>query len=170
VITVSSLGYSRRGLDFENLMFESGGYTRARGYARSKLANLLFTLGLRRRFDGTQSLSVAAHPGGAPTSLGRRMDERWLWRASRSVLEWLSQKVVDASRPILRAATDPDAPNGALYGPGGRLGFRGAPKIVLPHPCALDAVAAERLWEISEQLTGVHFLPLNPNGDGHGRT
>jgi len=157
VVSVSSLGHGRRGLDFENLMFESGGYSRARGYARSKLANLLFTLELQRRFDGTGLLAVAAHPGGAPTGLGRRMDERWLWQASRPVLEWLSQRVTDAARPILRAATDPDAKGGAFYGPGGRLGFRGPPRVVQPHRCALDAAAAGRLWDVSETLTGVRF-------------
>lgn len=157
VVSVSSLGHGRRSLDFENLMFESGGYTRARGYARSKLANLLFTLELQRRLDGTRSLAVAAHPGGAPTSLGRRMDEHWLWQTLRPVLEWLSQRVTDAALPILRAATDPNARGGAFYGPGGWLGFHGAPRIVRPHRCALDAAAAQRLWNVSETLTGVRF-------------
>jgi len=157
IVTVSSLGHARHGIDFDNLMFESGGYTPARAYARAKLANLLFTQELQRRLSDTGSLAVAAHPGGAPTSLGRRLEERWLWRSARPLFERLSQSVEAAARPILRAATDPAAVGGAFYGPGGRLGFRGPPRVVKLHPCAVDRTAASRLWEVSERLTGVQF-------------
>ena len=157
IVTVSSLGHARHGIDFDNLMFESGGYTPARAYARAKLANLLFTQELQRRLSGTGSLALAAHPGGAPTSLGRQLDERRLWRMARPFLECISQSVEAAAQPILRAATDPDAIGGTLYGPGGRLGFRGPPRVVKLHACAVDRAVSTHLWEVSERLTGVQF-------------
>jgi hypothetical protein len=59
--------------------------------------------------------------------------------------------------PSLYAATAPDVPNGAFVGPDGWGGGRGYPTIVTASARAYDADAQRRLWEVSEQLTGVRF-------------
>jgi len=159
IVTVSSRGHGMGRIDFANLMYEDGkGYSAARAYARSKLANLLFTYELQRRLAGAGTIAVAAHPGGAATDLGRRMGDRRFYRTILPLLEWLSQSAAEGARPILRAATDPDATSGQYYGPSGLLGMRGDPIVVRPHPRSHDRDAARRLWRISEELTGVRYL------------
>jgi NAD(P)-dependent dehydrogenase (short-subunit alcohol dehydrogenase family) len=158
VVTVTSAASRYQSLDFDNLMFAGGhGYSPFRAYARSKLANLQFTRELNRRLAGSDSIAVAAHPGGAATGLGRRMGERPLYRAILPVLAWMSQSAAGAARSVLRAATDPDAVGGQLYGPGGLLGMKGAPVVMPLSSRPEDKLAARRLWEISEQLTDVHY-------------
>jgi len=158
IVVVSSRGHGMGRIDFANLTFEGGkGYSAARAYARSKLANLLFTYELQRRLVGADTIAVAAHPGGAATDLGRRMRDRRCYRAILPLLEWLSQSAAEGARPILRAATDPDAAGGQYFGPGGLLGMRGAPVVVRSHPRSHDSVVARRLWDVSEELTGVRF-------------
>ena len=66
-------------------------------------------------------------------------------------------KRADGARPILFAATSPQAKPGAYYGPGGIGELRGAPATALVMPRARDAAAAARLWDISGKLTGTTF-------------
>ena len=61
------------------------------------------------------------------------------------------------ARPVLFAATDPDALPGALYGPDGPGALAGDPALEIPAPRALDPGLAGRLWEASERMTGVVF-------------
>jgi len=158
IVTVGSRGHGMGRIDFANLMYEEGkGYSAMRAYARSKMANLLFTYELQRRLVGTDTIAVAAHPGGAATDLGRRMRDRRCYRAILPLLEWLSQSAAEGARPILRAATDPNVTGGQYYGPDGLLGMRGDPVLVRSHPRSYDRDLARRLWEVSEELTGVRF-------------
>jgi len=158
VVTVTSAAYRFGRLSFEDLMFDRGrSYRRFGAYAQSKLANLLFALELQRRLQGAQTTSVAAHPGGTATGLGRRATERRTYRALLPLFERLSQSTAEGARPVLRAATDPDLVGGELIAPGGRLGMRGAPAVIDAAPRGLDAIVAAQLWEISEELTGVSF-------------
>lgn len=72
VVNLSSTAHRLGSVDFGNLMFENGeGYTPSRAYGRSKLANLLFTYELQRRFqaNGKETMAVAAHPGWTETNL-----------------------------------------------------------------------------------------------------
>jgi len=158
VVSVTSAACRFGRLDFGNPMSDGAkGYSAFRAYARSKLANLLFTYELDRRLAGLPTIAVAAHPGGAATGLGRRMDERRSYRTLLPLLEWISQSAAAAARPILRAATDPDVRGGEVYGPSGWLGMRGRPVRVQPARHSRDTEAARRLWELSERLTGVRF-------------
>ena len=159
IVAVGSRGHAMGRIDFANLMYEGGkGYSALRAYTRSKLANLLFTYELQRRLAGADTIAVAAHPGGAATDLGRRMGDRRCYRAILPLLEWLSQSAAEGARPILRAATDPNVKGGRYYGPRGLLGMRGDPVVVRSHPRSHDRDVARRLWEVSEELTGVRYL------------
>ena len=63
--------------------------------------------------------------------------------------------------PTLFAATSPAAEAGHYYGPDGFMEIKGLPVEVQPMPQAKDEAAAQRLWRISEDLTGVRYEALN---------
>jgi NAD(P)-dependent dehydrogenase (short-subunit alcohol dehydrogenase family) len=160
VVTVSSTGHRSGEMDFDDLMFEGGrGYRRQRVYGRSKLANLLFTYELQRRFEATNAdvIATAAHPGGSNTNLARHIEDIWYFRALRPVLERMMQDADMGALPTLRAAVDPAASGGEYYGPGGFMEQTGYPVIVQSSDASHNLADARRLWEISEKLTGVHY-------------
>lgn len=160
VVTVSSIGHRSGTMDFDNLMYKDGiGYQRNQAYGRSKLANLLFTFELQRRFDTKQTnvIATAAHPGGANTNLGRYVEDRWWWWGLLHLLTVpMTQSAAMGAMPILRAATDPEAKGGDYFGPGGFMGMRGYPIKVECSNAAKDVDIAKRLWQVSEDLTGIH--------------
>ena len=69
----------------------------------------------------------------------------------------LTQKAAMGALPTLRAATDPAVLGGQYYGPGNRREIRGYPKLVTSSPESLDQVTQQRLWDVSEELTGVTY-------------
>lgn len=163
VVTISSGAHRMGSIDFNNLMDAGGkGYTPTRAYGRSKLANLLFTYELQRRFDalGADVKATAAHPGGSNTNLANHMDERLLFRLARPLLEIIMQPAAMGALPTLRAAVDPQAAGGAYFGPGGFSEIRGYPVPVESSAAARDVAVARRLWSVSEELTGVRVAAL----------
>jgi NAD(P)-dependent dehydrogenase (short-subunit alcohol dehydrogenase family) len=126
-------------------------------YARSKLANVVFTLELQRRLvlAGAPSASVGAHPGLTRTGLARTMP--WPLRGGWGLARPLSQSAAQGALAVLRAAVDPDVSGGDLLGPSGPMELTGAPTWVLPAPRALDVEVQRTLWETSERLTGVRW-------------
>lgn len=163
VVNVSSGGHRMGSIDFDNLQYEDGGYGPARAYGRSKLANLLFTYELQRRFRraGARAEALAAHPGSTDTDLGRHLERYRAVRLARPLTGWISQSAAMGALPTLRAATDPDAFGGQYFGPAGRMEQRGYPKIVPSNDASHDADDARRLWDVSEALTGVSYGPLD---------
>jgi NAD(P)-dependent dehydrogenase (short-subunit alcohol dehydrogenase family) len=130
-------------------------------YAQSKLANLIFTFELQRRSDagGWGLMSNAAHPGYARTELiangpGR---DRLSTRVSLLLQPWMSHSAAAGALPTLYAATSPEARARGYYGPDGRFELTGSPTAVYVSPRARDVVVAERLWDVSERLTGTSF-------------
>ena len=73
----------------------------------------------------------------------------------------LMQNDVAGALPTLFAATSPDAHGGEYIGPDGFQELKGTPVVVQPKPQALDVAVGERLWTVSEELTGVHYPPLS---------
>lgn len=152
VVTVTSGGYRFGTIDFDDLDWRKRPYHPVRSYGDSKLANLLFTRELQSRFDaeGATALSLAAHPGLTRT-------ERQKSSGMGGMLSRLLASPVDVGvRPQLRAATDPAAGRLDFYGP--RLGIYGAPRriSVVPGPATSDALA-ERLWRVTEEITGFRY-------------
>ena len=165
VVTVSS-GVHRTGrIDFDDLQGERS-YARWQAYARSKLANLLFAFELQRRADAARVRlrSVAAHPGYAATNLqaaGPRMEGNRFREAVMKVGNTLfGQSAAAGALPQLYAATAPDVRGGEYFGPRGPMESRGAPTRVKASASAHDAALATRLWEVSEELTGVGYEAL----------
>jgi NAD(P)-dependent dehydrogenase (short-subunit alcohol dehydrogenase family) len=158
VVTVSSTGHRIGTIDFDDLNWERRRYHAWRAYGQSKLANLLFTAELQRRLDdaGSPVLATAAHPGYAATNLQFRSGRRSLDIISSIGNRLLAQDEDGGALPTLYAATA-DIPGNSFAGPGGFMEQRGAPKLVGRRHTAEDAGVARRLWDVSEELTGVRF-------------
>jgi NAD(P)-dependent dehydrogenase (short-subunit alcohol dehydrogenase family) len=153
VVTVSSQGHRfARGIRFDDLQSDRG-YSRVGAYGQAKLANLLFTYELQRRLQGTNTIAVAAHPGGSNTELTRNLPR--LVAAATRPLELLMQGADMGALPTLRAATDPGVLGGRYYGPDGFGEQRGYPKVVASSTASHDTDAQRRLWAVSEELTSV---------------
>ncbi|MFI1420014.1 SDR family NAD(P)-dependent oxidoreductase [Streptomyces sp. NPDC020731] len=157
VVTVSSTGHRiKAAIHFDDLQWERS-YSRVAAYGQAKLANLMFTYELQRRLapHGT-TVAVAAHPGVSNTELARNMPA-----PLRAPVTWLAplltQKAEMGALPTLRAATDPAVVGGQYYGPGNRSETRGHPKLVTSSPDSHDQATQQRLWTVSEELTGVTF-------------
>jgi NAD(P)-dependent dehydrogenase (short-subunit alcohol dehydrogenase family) len=158
VINVSSMAHKQGKMDFDNLLFENGkGYSPMKSYGRSKLANLLFTYELQRFFEGNKidSISVAAHPGVSQTELFRYLDEKWYFRMVRPLFKAISQEGKMGALPQIRAAVDSDVKGGEYYGPSGFMELKGYPVKVQSNGRSHSEEDARRLWEVSEELTGV---------------
>jgi NAD(P)-dependent dehydrogenase (short-subunit alcohol dehydrogenase family) len=157
VVTVSSTGHRiQAAIHFDDLSWDRS-YSRAAAYGQSKLANLMFTYELQRRLTsrGT-TVAVAAHPGVSNTDLVRNSPP--LLRAvSNLVSPLLTQPPAMGALPTLRAATDPAVLGGQYYGPGGRAEARGYPEVVTSSPQSYDLAVQQRLWSVSEDLTGVEL-------------
>ena len=87
---------------------------------------------------------------------------RVMERATESVSRVIGQSARDGALPTLRAATDLAVRGGEVFGPDGFLELRGAPKRVAVSSRARDRAVAERLWEVSEEKTGVRYPALDP--------
>ena len=151
VVTVSSLTHRMAAVDFDNLNAEKG-YRKMAAYGQSKLANLLFTLELQRRLEqtGSKVLAVAAHPGWTVTEIQRHSP----------LIEFFTPLAPGpdlGALTTLRAAVDSEARGGDFYGPRGIFELMGYPKKVDTSSAARNVPDAERLWRISEELTGVCY-------------
>jgi NAD(P)-dependent dehydrogenase (short-subunit alcohol dehydrogenase family) len=161
VVTVSSNGHRAGRMNFADLN-SARHYQRARAYAQSKLANLMFTYELQRRLDAAKAatIALAAHPGTARTDLTRhmsRISNAAMGPRFGAVNSWFVQDAVMGALPILRAATDPAAVGGTYYGPDGFLQLTGFPVVVTSSTRSQNRQAQRRLWVESEQLTGITY-------------
>ena len=158
VVSVSSLAHRTGSIDFGDLQGERH-YSPWKAYGQSKLACLMFALELQRRSDaaGWKVTSIAAHPGFARTNLFSSGPGGLLSMATDVAAPFFGHSAADGARPILFAATSPEAKPGGYYGPGGFSELRGSPARALIMPQARDMAAAARLWEVSAKLTGTSF-------------
>lgn len=165
IVTVSSIAHKQGRMHFSDLQFTQH-YHPWKVYQQSKLANLLFTLELNRRIHsaGLHVRAVTSHPGVAATNLfqsGPNAGKAGLRaKAMTQLIGFIGQSEEQGALPSLYAATSPEVEDGAFYGADKFFEFRGHPVRVTPRPHANDAAAAAKLWQISEQLTGVKFAAL----------
>jgi NAD(P)-dependent dehydrogenase (short-subunit alcohol dehydrogenase family) len=162
VVTVSSGVHYAGRIDFDDLNWERRRYRPWSAYGQSKLANLLFTRELQRRLTaaGSAVRATAAHPGYAATNLqfhsGSKVTEFLMGTMANRLI---ATDAAGGARPTLCAALA-DIPGGSYVGPGGPL-MRGAPAPCRRSAAARDDTAAARLWDASEQLTGVRAPNLD---------
>jgi NAD(P)-dependent dehydrogenase (short-subunit alcohol dehydrogenase family) len=150
VVTVSSLAHFAGRIAFDDLQSERG-YNAILAYGQSKLANLLFTRELERRLRAANvdALAAAAHPGSTRTELQRHsgmMD---------AIVRVFSQTAPEGALPTLYAATAPEVRGGEYFGPSGFMGCLGPPGRARSTARSRDPELSQRLWDVSEQLTGV---------------
>jgi NAD(P)-dependent dehydrogenase (short-subunit alcohol dehydrogenase family) len=148
-------------MDFHDLNFTARGYNAWGAYGQSKLANLLFTFQLQRRFEaeGTDVIAAAAHPGWTGTDLQRHS---WYMRLFNV---FFAMPPAQGALPTLRAATAPDVQGGEYYGPHGIKEMRGYPVRVGTSEAAQKMEDAARLWRVSEELTKVRYASDRGRGE-----
>ena len=152
VVSVASTAHRMGTINFDDLQSEKR-YVAWLAYGQSKLANLLFCFELQRRLEekGHDVRSVAAHPGYAHTALS---DHTFFIKLVSPIA---GQSAARGGWPTLRAATDPDAKGGSYWGPKHLFELRGPPVQVNSTKRSKSLETAQRLWTVSEQLTGLTF-------------
>jgi NAD(P)-dependent dehydrogenase (short-subunit alcohol dehydrogenase family) len=160
VVTVSSEAANIGRMNFDDLQ-RARHYTRWLAYGQAKLSNQLFCLELdrRARASGATLISVAAHPGYAATNLQSAAGGVWE-RVMGLGNALLAQSAAAGALPTLYAASAPDVTGGSYYGPNQLGGMRGYPKKVRFVRAARSVESARRLWDASEELTGVRYDAL----------
>ena len=160
VVNTSSIAHKKAIMDFRNLLYDEGSdYDGMAAYRRSKLANLYFTFELQRLFESKTSncMAVAAHPGVTESNLARHMLGPFFFKILKPLIQVVLQKASVGALPSLRAAIDPDVQGGDYYGPNGKSEWRGHPVLVEPTDLAKNKKNARKLWEMSEELTGIMY-------------
>jgi NAD(P)-dependent dehydrogenase (short-subunit alcohol dehydrogenase family) len=162
VVVVSSDLHRSGKIDLDDLNWERRAYKPWAAYSQSKLANLLFVQELQRRLTeaGSAVRAIAVHPGYAATNLQGHSGNRIGDLVGAIGNRLIAQRDTMGALPTLFAATA-DIPGGTYIGPDGFRHLRGHPTVNVPAPQALDATMARRLWDLSEQLTGVSWT-LDP--------
>ncbi|MEY9963803.1 NAD(P)-dependent dehydrogenase (short-subunit alcohol dehydrogenase family) [Streptacidiphilus sp. MAP12-16] len=159
VVVVASMAHrqARNGINFDDLQWERR-YSRMGAYAQSKLANLMFMYELQRRLAAAEAetVALAAHPGFSTTDLTRYVPAP-LRPFNTLLAAPFGQPADRGALPTLRAATDPLAMGAHYYGPDGPFEMRGWPVLKASSAAAHDESAQQRLWTISEELTGVRY-------------
>jgi len=140
-------------LDFDDIMCERS-YELFNNYAKSKLANLLFTSELQRRLKDTGSpiKCFAVHPGCVRTTVTRHMSPvmQFLNTLFAPIVSSLQKTPEQGSYTSIYAATASELDEAE----GGGLYFHCRP--ILPSRGASDLTAAQSLWTLSEKLTGIY--------------
>lgn len=161
VVTVASLAHRNGRMDWDNLQSERD-YVPWNAYNASKLANILFAKELNRRAHkaGVPLVSVAVHPGISRTSIFENGPGTAGLKAKiiQTLAPVLTQDDKMGALPTEYAATSSAVKGGEYIGPDGFGELKGYPRVVTPRPQALDEAAGERLWQVSEQLTGITYL------------
>src|ERR1700730_18467120 len=146
VVTVSSGAQSMGRIDFDDLRGVRN-YSGQRDYKQAKIANVIFTIELPRRLDGTGITANAVHPGVVRTNFGAE-DQAWFFALiSRVVRPLLKTPAQGAQTPIYMASS-PD-----VEGITGQFFANRKPKIA--NKAASDREMTARLWRVSADLVGM---------------
>jgi retinol dehydrogenase 12 len=150
VVTVTSVAHERARFDFDDLTMRRG-YLPFRAYARSKLANLLFTYELARRLGCTGVSANAANPGLVRTGLGRGNGpvRNLAWQLTHLRYRSVSLAPEQGADTIFYLAS-----SRAVAGVTGEYFFERRP--AQSTPASHDVGAAQRLWALSEQWASIH--------------
>ena len=156
VTVLSSTAHRMGTINFDDLQGEQK-YERWKAYGQSKLANLMYAYEFARRAKaaGSPIVVTAAHPGYAATKLQGKT-ESFMDRVMAVGNAVIAQSAEAGAWPTLLAATG-DVPSGSYVGPNGFMQQRGKATVVGSTSASKDEAVAKRLWEVSEELTGVRY-------------
>lgn len=161
VVALSSLAHRISDVDLDDWNFERTEYDKWKAYGRSKSANALFALALNARFEGRGLQAFSVHPGGIMTDLQRDLPREEMiasgWMDEDGNLAEVFKSVEEGAATTVWAATSPllngrggvyceDCNIGELDPPEGKFGG------VQDH--IRDSKTADRLWTLSEEITG----------------
>ncbi|MBU2588441.1 MAG: SDR family NAD(P)-dependent oxidoreductase [Alphaproteobacteria bacterium] len=163
IVNLSSRGHHFAPVDLDDPNFTERAYDPWQSYGHSKTANILFTVGLEARYGAKGIHAYAVHPGGIRTNLGRHMTEEMtaalIERVTKSDSGFAWKTIPQGAATSCWAATAPELEGtGGVYcedchvAPVDNESSAGGVRSY-----ALDPAAAERLWTLSEQLTGAHY-------------
>lgn len=161
VATVSSIAHRAGGASVLGANADPARYDPNATYGNSKLANLLFAneLAKRARQAGSNLVSTASHPGVSNTNLFVSPDgmgaNRLIAAVGKPLMGLLFPGPESGAESTLYAATE--ASSGSYTGPQKLAETRGAIGAAKQSKAAQDEDLAARLWEISEELTGVRY-------------
>lgn len=151
IVNISSGAHKYGKINFDDLNWEERDYKAWKAYGDSKIANLYFTKVLAEKVAKKNIQVTAAHPGWTATELQRHS----------GMIEFLNSIFAmpqeQGALTTLRAAVDNDAKSGDYFGPNGWQEWRGYPVKVEPNSLAKDKKIANKLWDVSEELTGIKF-------------
>lgn len=155
VVNTSSIAHNAGTIRFNDINADRH-YSAAARYSMSKLANLLFSYELQRRVEAASLpiISVACHPGIASTELSRYMP--LVLSKGTEMLQPFLNTAAAGAWPTLCAATGEDVAGGGYYGPAHRFETAGPAKRVRSNRASRDRAVAERLWNLSVEMTGVN--------------
>tara|TARA_R110002033_G_scaffold13802_13_gene41002 strand:+ start:965 stop:1879 length:915 start_codon:yes stop_codon:yes gene_type:complete len=157
VVITSSMAHRSGRIDFDDINAEES-YSRMGRYAMSKLANLLHMYELDRRLRAADSpvIAVACHPGVADTELTRNFPDL-LVSLFRPLSSLFMNSAAEGAWPTLAAAAAPGVESGSYFGPSRNGEWVGPAREVQPRPKAKRIETAKRLWDVSEEMTGVTY-------------
>jgi NAD(P)-dependent dehydrogenase (short-subunit alcohol dehydrogenase family) len=150
IVNVSSRAHLRSEMDFDDLNSRQGRYSAMRTYARSKLANVLFTYELARWLQGTGVTANCLHPGVVRTGFGKNNSgyAKLLFQAFQVVARpWLLSPEKGAATSIyLASSPEVEGVSGKYF-----VDCRETPS----SPTSYDEGAQRRLWDVSEEMCGL---------------
>lgn len=154
IVNVSSAAEKMGRLDFTDLNWETRPYKKWQAYGDTKIANIYFTLELKRRMDkaGLDLIAASSHPGWTVTELQRHSGFYGFLNP------YFGQGIEMGALPTLYAALGPDVESGDYYGPSGIFEWRGYPRKVKSGKRSHDEETAAKLWAVSEEMTGAEFI------------
>ncbi|NNC82478.1 MAG: SDR family oxidoreductase [Flavobacteriales bacterium] len=168
IVVVGSMGYNLgiKTIQFDDLNWDKN-YNPNGIYSQSKLAQIMCVYELQDRQKDAGKEDVvkvyACHPGASSTSLIKTSGSlmtRFVWQLMK--ISPLVQSAEKGAYPQLMCATEPDLDQSAFYGPTGRSNWTGPVGAHTLEPHAKDKEVAQRLWEVSEAMTGVEFNVQEP--------
>jgi NAD(P)-dependent dehydrogenase (short-subunit alcohol dehydrogenase family) len=153
VVSLASMAERMGRIDFEDLHWRRRTYNEFKAYAASKLANVLFTAELQRRLRraGSSVIALVAHPGLVSTQIYRQSTG-----IMARIVPMFGQTPEEGALPVLYAATA-DLPGGGFTGPERWMHMRGGVTLINRSKTARDPQLAQRLWDVSEQVTRIPF-------------
>ena len=157
IVNVASTAHNsaRKGMPFDDLQSERR-YRGMRVYGQSKLANILFTLELARRLEGSGVTANSLHPGTVRTGYGADGDARGFLSFGLKISHPFFLSPAKGARTSVYLASSPE-----VEGVSGQYFVKCKPRT--PRKWARDDEAARRLWNVSEELVGLD-LPLRQEG------
>lgn len=170
IVSVSSLmhRFVKEGINYDlaqgkigNPVYSKMPYSSVQAYSQTKLANLLFVRELNKRLANTipNVEAVACHPGYAKTNMSTDLTGLSPWKLPFILLARLiMQSAEQGAMPLVMAAIDQTAKPNDYFGPDGLGELKGQPrKGCKISPTGTDMLEMEKLWLMSEQMTGFKY-------------